>query len=60
MDTSAVTTPLARIRDTYRSMDQRWRIIGTTSAAVVGTAITGSLATDTSSTWYRRLNKPAI
>ncbi|MBD8031230.1 tryptophan-rich sensory protein [Corynebacterium sp. Sa1YVA5] len=41
-------------------MDQRWRIIGTTSAAVVGTAITGSLATDTSSTWYRRLNKPAI
>ncbi len=60
MDTHAVTTPLARIRDTYRSMDQRWRIIGTTSAAVVGTAITGSLATDTSSTWYRRLNKPAI
>ena len=60
MDTSVVTTPLARIRDTYRSVDQRWRIIGTTSAAVVGTAITGSLATDTSSTWYRRLNKPAI
>ena len=64
MDTRAFTTPLARIRKTYRSRDhrtqQRWRIIGTTSAAVAGTAIVGSLATDTSSTWYRRLTKPVI
>lgn len=64
MDIRAVTTPLTRLRDTYRSLDhrtqQRWRIIGATGAAVMGTAITGSLATDTSSTWYRRLTKPAI
>lgn len=64
MDTRAFTTFPARIRDAYRNRDhriqQRWRIIGTTGAAVAGTAIVGSLATDTSSTWYRHLSKPAI
>ncbi|NLF90394.1 MAG: tryptophan-rich sensory protein [Corynebacterium marinum] len=39
---------------------RRHRAIGATSAAVVATAIAGSLATDTSSPWYRSLTKPAI
>jgi len=38
----------------------RSRIIGATSAAVLGNAVVGTLATDTSSWWYRTLKKPAI
>lgn len=38
----------------------RHRTIGATSAAVAATAVAGSLATDTSSSWYRSLTKPAI
>ena len=40
--------------------ENRTRIIGATSAAVLGNAIVGTLATDTSSWWYRALRKPAI
>lgn len=39
---------------------RRYRTIGATSAAVVATAVAGSLATDTSSPWYRTLTKPSI
>lgn len=56
--------PLASVRQIYESFDtrkqRRYRAIGATSAAVLGTAVVGSLATDTSSSWYRALNKPSI
>ncbi|QGU03349.1 TspO/MBR family protein [Corynebacterium comes] len=39
---------------------RRYRTIGATSAAVIATAVAGSLATDTSSSWYRSLTKPSI
>lgn len=38
----------------------RSRIIGATTAAVIGNAVLGSVATDTKSRWYRRLRKPSF
>ena len=38
----------------------RSRIIGATTVAVVGTAVLGSAATDTRSSWYRTLRKPSF
>lgn len=57
-------TPLARVRNFGRNPNAhtpgRWRIIGGTSAAVAGTALIGSIATDTNTAWYKALVKPAI
>lgn len=56
--------PLVSVRQAYQSLDarkqRRYRTIGVTSVAVIGTAVVGSLATDTSSSWYRALTKPSI
>ncbi len=56
--------PLTRIRQAYQQLEahkkRRYRTIGFTSAAVAATAAVGSVATDTSSAWYKTLHKPAI
>jgi translocator protein len=55
---------LGRVTTAWQHLDarrqRRWRTIGTTSAVVIGTAVVGSVATDTSTPWYRSLTKPAI
>lgn len=55
---------ISRMNNAWQHLDARrqarWRTIATTSAAVVGTAVIGSVATDTSTPWYRSLTKPAI
>lgn len=55
---------LSRASTAWQHLDtrrqNRWRTIATTSAAVIGTAVVGSVATDTSTPWYRALTKPAI
>ncbi|MDO5512072.1 TspO/MBR family protein [Corynebacterium sp.] len=38
----------------------RTRIIGATTVGVIGNAVLGSAATDTTSWWYRTLRKPAF
>lgn len=38
----------------------RSRIIGATTVGVIGNAVLGSAATDTTSRWYRRLRKPSF
>ncbi|RSZ63933.1 tryptophan-rich sensory protein [Corynebacterium hylobatis] len=55
---------LSRAGTAWQQLDarrqSRYRTIATTSAAVIGTAVIGSVATDTSTPWYRSLTKPAI
>lgn len=55
---------LSRVNTAWQQLDthrqNRWCTIATTSAAVIGTAVIGSVATDTSTPWYRSLTKPAI